>query len=48
VFERELFAQYDRRVPAVRAALDPAEFDRAWAEGQKLTIQEAIAEALAI
>jgi predicted ATPase len=48
VFERELFAEYDRHLPAVRAALDPAEFDRAWAEGQKLTIKEAIAEALAV
>jgi predicted ATPase len=48
VFERELFAEYDRRLPAVQAAMDPAEFDKAWAEGQQLTIQEAIAEALAI
>jgi tetratricopeptide (TPR) repeat protein len=48
VFERGLFAEYDRRLPAVRAALDPADFDKAWAEGQKLTIKEAIAEALAI
>jgi predicted ATPase len=48
VFERELFAEYDRRLPTVQAAMDPADFERAWAEGQQLTIQEAIAEALAI
>jgi ATP/maltotriose-dependent transcriptional regulator MalT len=48
VFERELFAEYDRRLPAVREAMAPADIERAWAEGQKLTIQEAIAEALAI
>jgi ATP/maltotriose-dependent transcriptional regulator MalT len=45
---RELFAEYDRRLPAVREAMAPADFERAWAEGQMLTLREAIAEALAI
>jgi hypothetical protein len=48
VAERDLFAEYDRRLPAVREAMAPADFERAWAEGQRLTIQEAIAEALAL
>jgi hypothetical protein len=48
VFERELFAEYERLLPAVRAALDPAVFERAWSEGQKLTLQEAISKALGI
>jgi tetratricopeptide (TPR) repeat protein len=46
--ERELFAEYDRRLPAVREAMAPADFERAWAEGQMLTLREAIAEALAL
>ena len=40
LFERELFAMYDRRLPAVHSALDPADFARAWAEGHKLSIQK--------
>jgi non-specific serine/threonine protein kinase len=48
VAERELFAEYDRRLPAVQAAMDPVDYEQAWAEGQKLTIKEAIAEALSI
>jgi tetratricopeptide (TPR) repeat protein len=47
-FERELFAEYDRRLPAVQAAMSQTEFERAWGEGQQLTVQEAIAEALAL
>jgi hypothetical protein len=46
--EGDLFAEYDRRLPAVREAMAPADFERAWAEGQKLTIKEAIAVALAV
>jgi hypothetical protein len=47
VAEGELFAEYDRRLPVVRAALDPAEFDRAWAEGEQMTLDQAVAYALA-
>jgi predicted ATPase len=39
---------YNRCLPDVRDALDPADFDRAWAEGQKMTVKEAIALALAV
>ena len=48
VFERELFAEYERRLPAVQAALDPAAFERAWTDGQRLTLDEAISEALSV
>ncbi len=48
VAEHELFVEYDRRLPAVRDAHSPEDFERAWAEGQKLTVKEAIAEALAV
>jgi non-specific serine/threonine protein kinase len=38
--------EYNRRLPLVRAAMDSAEFDQAWAEGQTMTTQDAIAKAL--
>jgi len=37
---------YDRAVASVRAQLDEATFGAAWAEGQALTLEQAIAEAL--
>jgi tetratricopeptide (TPR) repeat protein len=39
---------YDRTIAAIRAQLDDATFAAAWAEGQKMTLEQAIAEALAI
>ncbi len=39
-------AWYEREVQALRAKLDPAEFAAAWAEGQALPLERAIAEAL--
>jgi predicted ATPase len=41
-----LMAEYNRCLPLARAAMDPAEFDRAWAEGQAMTTQDAIAQVL--
>jgi predicted ATPase/transcriptional regulator with XRE-family HTH domain len=46
IYERDHFAEYDRRLPAVRAALAPADFDQAWAEGQAMTPEQAVAYAL--
>jgi hypothetical protein len=37
---------YDRDVAAIRAQLDAATFAAAWAAGQALTLEQAIAEAL--
>ena len=48
VFERELFAEYERRLPVVRSGMKAAAFDRAWAEGQQLSIKEAIAQAMTV
>jgi predicted ATPase/DNA-binding XRE family transcriptional regulator len=48
VFERELFAEYERRLPEVRGGMKAAAFDRAWAEGQQLSIKEAIAQAMEV
>jgi hypothetical protein len=42
-----LRADYDRDVAAVHAQLDDATFDAAWAAGQALSLEQAIAEALA-
>jgi predicted ATPase/DNA-binding XRE family transcriptional regulator len=37
---------YDRTIAAIRAQLDEATFAAAWAEGQQMTLEQAIAEAL--
>jgi hypothetical protein len=39
--------EYDHIVAAIRAQLDEATFAAAWAEGRQMTLDEAIAEALA-
>jgi predicted ATPase len=39
-------AEYDRTLAAIRARLDEATFAQAWAEGQALTLEQAIAYAL--
>ena len=38
--------EYDRQVAALRAALDPARLDEAWAAGNALDMDQAIADAL--
>jgi tetratricopeptide (TPR) repeat protein len=40
--------EYERRIDAVRHALNPADFATAWAAGRALTLDEAVAEALAV
>ncbi len=39
-------AAYERGVELARAALDPATFDRLWAEGQAMTLEEVVQYAL--
>jgi tetratricopeptide (TPR) repeat protein len=41
-------ADYDRNLTTVRAQLDDATFAAAWAAGQALTMEQAVAEALAV
>jgi tetratricopeptide (TPR) repeat protein len=48
VGERELFHEYDLRLPAVRAAMEPAAFVLAWESGEDWTLKEAMAVALAL
>jgi hypothetical protein len=38
--------EYDRIVAAVRARLDDAAFQAAWAQGREMTLQQAVAYAL--
>ncbi len=40
-------ALYKRQVAALRDQLDAETFELAWAEGRKMTLEEAVAEALA-
>ena len=40
-------ALYERDLETARSRLDPRAFDAAWAEGRRLTLNEAVAEALA-
>ena len=42
----ELHWEYERTMAAVRAALDTVSFESNWAEGQRLTVTQAIAYAL--
>jgi hypothetical protein len=37
---------HERRLAALRAALDEPTFDAAWAEGRAMTLEEAVAEAM--
>jgi tetratricopeptide (TPR) repeat protein len=48
IFECDVVAEYNRLVPVLRAELAPSEFENAWAEGQRLTIMQAIQSALAV
>jgi tetratricopeptide (TPR) repeat protein len=38
--------EFDRVIAAVRAQLEEATFEAAWAEGRKMTLEQAVAEAL--
>ena len=42
------FGEYDRELSALEARLDRATFDAAWAEGRAMSMEQAIAYALAI
>ncbi len=46
IFESDMSAEYNRRLPALRAVLAQADFETAWAEGQALSLHQAIALAL--
>jgi predicted ATPase len=39
-------AEYDPQLAAVRAAVDPAIFERAWAEGKQMTLDQAVESVL--
>jgi len=39
--------EHDRNIAAIRAQLDSATFEAAWAEGQEMTLEQAMTEALA-
>ncbi|MBX7233924.1 MAG: hypothetical protein K1X65_06020 [Caldilineales bacterium] len=41
-------AEYDWRLASVRAALDPADFERAWAAGRGWTFEQALAAGLEV
>ena len=40
-------ARYERELAAARAQLDAESWDRAWAEGRAMSLEEAVADALA-
>jgi non-specific serine/threonine protein kinase len=44
----ELYAEYERRLPVVRAAMALDEFERAFAEGQAMSLQQAMDAAMAL
>lgn len=47
-YNSTLYEEYDRLLPWVRAELASDAFERAWAEGQRLTLNQAVQEALAV
>jgi tetratricopeptide (TPR) repeat protein len=47
-YNSTLYEEYDQLLPRVRAELDPAAFESAWAEGRQMTLNQAIQEALAV
>lgn len=47
-YYRDIHAEYGHRLPLVRAAMEPAEFERAFAEGQRLSLQQAMDAAMAL
>lgn len=48
VLNRPDRAEYERNVAAVRSALSTARFAQAWAEGRAMTVEQAVAYALAL
>jgi non-specific serine/threonine protein kinase len=46
--ESELWQEHHHLLPLVRAALDPADFERAWAQGQQMTLQQVIDDVMAM
>jgi predicted ATPase len=47
-FNSTLYEEYDRVLPLVRARLDSDAFEAAWAEGQGMSLAEALQEAIAV
>lgn len=47
-YNSTMYEEYDRLLPYVCAELDPVAFERAWAAGQRMTLNQAIQEALAV
>lgn len=41
-----MYAEYERRLKALREVVATAEFDRAWAEGERMTLAQAVDEVL--
>jgi predicted ATPase len=48
IFESDLFREYDRRLPVLRAALAPTDFERAWTEGLTMTMNQGVEYALQV
>lgn len=47
-FISRLYEDYDRLLPMVREQLNPAAFDRAWDEGLRMSLPEALSQAQAV
>jgi predicted ATPase/transcriptional regulator with XRE-family HTH domain len=47
-FQHRFQAGLERNLALVRSAFDPPDFDRAWAAGQQMTVEEAMAAAMAL
>jgi hypothetical protein len=43
-----IYAEYERRLKALREVVAPTDFDRAWAEGERMTLTQAVEEVLAM
>jgi non-specific serine/threonine protein kinase len=48
LFRTDERAEYERLLPQVRAELPPDEFEAAWAEGQHMTLDQVIADVMAM
>ena len=47
-YNSTLYEEYDRLLPWVRAELEPETFERAWAEGCRMTTNQALQEAMTV
>jgi tetratricopeptide (TPR) repeat protein len=47
-FKPAIYAEYERRLAALREVVAPADFERAWAEGERMTLAQAVDEVLAM